>query len=72
MSDKKSMSMGPRSSSNVGLDSAKVYRMAATTVARLVGFASLIRFCIPVRIMTTSGTVTHVKLWQVFGRVGGG
>lgn len=73
ISDKKSISMGPSSSSNAGLDSAKVYRMAATTVALLVGFASLIRFwnasqnndCV-------SCGVTYVKLRQVFGRVGGG
>ena len=53
MSDKKSISMGPRSSSNAGLDSAKVYRMAATTVARLVGFASFMRFYTLVRMTTT-------------------
>jgi len=56
MSDKKSMSIGPRSSSNAGLDSAKVYRIAATTVARPVGFASLMRFCMPIRIMTAVST----------------
>ena len=57
MSDRKSISTGPRSSSNTGLDSAKVYRMAATTVARPVGFASLMRFCTLVRIAAAAGTV---------------
>jgi len=51
MSKRKSMSIGPKSSSNAGLDSAKVYRIAATTVARPVGFASLMRFLIIVRIL---------------------
>jgi len=55
MSDKKSISMGPRSSSNKGLDSANVYRMAATTVALPVGFASVMRFCTAVRIVTAGG-----------------
>ena len=55
MSDKKSISMGPRSSSNAGLDSAKVYRMAATTVARPAGFASVMRFYTAVRIVTAGG-----------------
>ena len=62
MSDKKSISMGPRSSSNAGLDSAKVYRIAATTVARLVGFVSLMRFYTLVRITAAINVV--VLTWS--------